>query len=165
VSPTTPSLATQYHKYYHTGPTPGLSPLHAQTLARGPLAAVRLHRAACSGTARAAVRAGGGDDANAGAHQQPHAGSQDNGNGKLLLPQLDRLHLAFKRSQASPSASSSSQDQQVQQAPKSVIPTHHRVTDDDRSFIVLTETKFSFRCIPVWDLYSPHRTRVEKKHM
>ena len=37
--------------------------------------------------------------------------------------------------------------------------------DDDPSFIVLTETKFSFRCIPVWDRYSPHRTRVEKKHM
>jgi hypothetical protein len=36
--------------------------------------------------------------------------------------------------------------------------------DDDRSFIVLTETKFSFRCIPVWDRYSPHRTRVEKKN-
>ena len=37
---------------------------------------------------------------------------------------------------------------------------------DDPSFIVLTETKFSFRCIPVWDQYSPHRTRVEiKKHM
>jgi hypothetical protein len=35
--------------------------------------------------------------------------------------------------------------------------------DDDPSFIVLTETKFSFRCIPVWDRYSPHRTRVEKK--
>ncbi len=35
--------------------------------------------------------------------------------------------------------------------------------DDDRSFIVLTETKFSFRCIPVWDRYSPHLTRVEKK--
>ena len=34
---------------------------------------------------------------------------------------------------------------------------------DDPLFIVLTETKFSFRCIPVWDLYSPHRTRVEKK--
>ena len=33
----------------------------------------------------------------------------------------------------------------------------------DRPFIVLTETKFSFRCIPVWDRYSPHRTRVEKK--
>ncbi len=33
----------------------------------------------------------------------------------------------------------------------------------DPSFIVLTETKFSFRCIPVWDWYSPHRTRVEKK--
>ena len=27
--------------------------------------------------------------------------------------------------------------------------------DDDPSFIVLTETKFSFRCIPVWDRYSP----------
>ena len=37
-------------------------------------------------------------------------------------------------------------------------------TDDDPSFIVLTETKFSFRCIPVWDRYSPHRTRVEKKN-
>ena len=37
---------------------------------------------------------------------------------------------------------------------------------DDPPFIVLTETKFSFRCIPVWDRYSPHRTRVEKKkHM
>jgi hypothetical protein len=36
-------------------------------------------------------------------------------------------------------------------------------TGDDPSFIVLTETKFSFRCIPVWDRYSPHRTRVEKK--
>jgi hypothetical protein len=35
--------------------------------------------------------------------------------------------------------------------------------DDDPPFIVLTETKFIFRCIPVWDRYSPHRTRVEKK--
>ncbi len=34
---------------------------------------------------------------------------------------------------------------------------------NDTPFIVLTETKFSFRCIPVWDRYSPHRTRVEKK--
>ena len=34
---------------------------------------------------------------------------------------------------------------------------------DDPPFVVLTETKFSFRCIPVWDLYSPHQTRVEKK--
>ncbi len=37
--------------------------------------------------------------------------------------------------------------------------------NDDPPFFVLTETKFSFRCIPVWDRYSPHRTRVEKKHM
>jgi hypothetical protein len=26
---------------------------------------------------------------------------------------------------------------------------------DDPSFIVLTDTKFSVRCIPVWDRYSP----------
>ena len=25
-----------------------------------------------------------------------------------------------------------------------------QIVDDDRPFIVLTETKFSFRCIPVW---------------
>ena len=73
--------------------------------------------------------AGGGAAANAGAHPQPPAGSQDNSNGKLLLPQLDRLHLAFKRRQVSPSASSSSQDQQAQQPPKSVIPTQKRVTE------------------------------------
>jgi len=36
------------------------------------------------------------------------------------------------------------------------------ITDDDHPFIVLTETKFSLRCIPVWARYSPHRTRVEK---
>jgi hypothetical protein len=73
--------------------------------------------------------AGGGAAANAGAHPQPHTGSQDNGNGKLLLPQLDRLHLAFMRSQVSPSASSTSQDQQSQHLPKSVIPTQRRVTE------------------------------------
>ena len=37
-------------------------------------------------------------------HQPPlpqpqKAGSQDNGNGKLVLPQVNRLHEAFKRSQ------------------------------------------------------------------
>ena len=31
----------------------------------------------------------------------------------------------------------------------------------DRPFIVLTETKSSYRHIPVWARYSPHRTRVE----
>jgi hypothetical protein len=51
--------------------------------------------------------------ANAGAHPQPqHAGSQDNGNGKLVLLQLNRLHEAFKLSQIPFSACSSSQDQQ-----------------------------------------------------
>jgi hypothetical protein len=34
---------------------------------------------------------------------------------------------------------------------------------DDHPFIVLTETKFSLCCIPVWVRYSPLRTRVEKK--
>ena len=72
--------------------------------------------------------AGGGAAANADAHPQPHAGSQDNGNGNLL-PQLDRLHLAFKRSQVSPSLSSTSQDQQSQHLPKSVIPTQRQVTE------------------------------------
>jgi hypothetical protein len=73
--------------------------------------------------------AGGCPAANAGAHPQPPAGSQDNSNGKILLPQRDSLHLAFKRRQVSPSASSSSQDQQAQQPPKSVIPSQFRVTE------------------------------------
>jgi hypothetical protein len=67
--------------------------------------------------------------ANTDTHPQPHAGSQDNGNGKLLLPELDCLHLAFKWSQVSPTVSSSSQDQQSQHLPKSVIPTHRSVTE------------------------------------
>ena len=71
----------------------------------------------------------GGAAANAGAHPQPHAGSQDNCNSKLLLPELDCLHLAFKWSQVSPTVSSSSQDQQSQHLPKSVIPTHCSVTE------------------------------------
>ena len=34
-------------------------------------------------------------------------------------------------------------------------------TGINQPFIVLTETKFSYRYIPVWARYSPHRTRVE----
>jgi hypothetical protein len=34
-------------------------------------------------------------------------------------------------------------------------------TNDDDPFIVLTETKFSIRYIPVWARYSSLRTRVE----
>ena len=49
--------------------------------------------------------------------------------GAVVLLQEDRLYLAFKRRQVSPSASSSSQDQQAQQPPKSVIPTQKRVTE------------------------------------
>ena len=38
------------------------------------------------------------------------------------------------------------------------LPSPH---DDDHPFIVLTETKFSIRYIPVWARYSPLQTRVE----
>jgi hypothetical protein len=71
--------------------------------------------------------AGGGAAANAGANPQPqHAGSQDNGNGKLVLPQLNRLHEAFKRSQVPLPASSSCQDQQPNRP--TPIPTQKRLT-------------------------------------
>jgi hypothetical protein len=85
--------------------------------------------------------AGGGSAANAGAHPQPHTGSQDNSNCKLLLPQLNHLHLAFKQSQVSPSESSSSQGQQPQQPPKSVIPTQCCVTEQ------LTKNWLPFRAL------------------
>ena len=38
--------------------------------------------------------------------------------------------------------------------------TSRATRTDDHPFIVLTETKFSSHCIPVWDRYSPYRTRV-----
>ena len=98
----------------------------AQACARGPPTALRLHRSAGSSTTSAAVRAGGSAAAHAGAHAQHQpVGSQDNGNGKLVLPQLNRLHEAFKRSQVSPPASSSSQDQPTRPRP---IPSQRRVT-------------------------------------
>jgi hypothetical protein len=60
------------------------------------------------------------------ANPQPQpASSQDNGNGKLVLPQLNRLHEAFKRSQVSTPASSSSQDQPTRPRP---IPSQRRLT-------------------------------------
>ena len=37
--------------------------------------------------------------------------------------------------------------------------------DDDRPFIVLTETKFSFRCIPVWIGTLLTGLGSKKKHM
>ena len=70
--------------------------------------------------------AGGSSAANAGANPQPQpTASQDNGNGKLL-PQLNRLHEAFKRSQVSPPALNSSQDQQP--ARPSAFPSQRRLT-------------------------------------
>jgi hypothetical protein len=72
--------------------------------------------------------AGGSAAANASTNPQPQpAGSQDNGQGKLVLPQLNRLHEAFKRSQVSQPASSSYQDQQPTRRP-SPIPSQRRLT-------------------------------------
>jgi hypothetical protein len=72
--------------------------------------------------------AGGSAAENAGANPQPQpAGSQDNGHCKLVLPQLNCLHEAFKRSQVSHPGSSSSEDQQPSHRP-SPIPSHRRLT-------------------------------------
>jgi hypothetical protein len=74
-----------------------------------------------------AVGAVGSAAANAGANTQPQpAGTQDNGNGKLVLPQLNRFHEAFKRSRVSHLASPSSQDQQPTRL--SPIPSQRRLT-------------------------------------
>jgi hypothetical protein len=87
--------------------------LPAQAYARGPPTALRLHRSAGGSTTSAAVRRRRQRCCHAGANPQPQpARSQDNGNVKLVLPQLNLLHEAFKRSQVFPPASSSSQDQQ-----------------------------------------------------
>jgi hypothetical protein len=45
------------------------------------------------------------------------------------------------------------------QAPSSLFRVF--LGDDDPSFIVLTETKFSFCCIPVWDRYCRYRAPTE----
>ena len=88
---------------------------------------LRLLRSAGRSTAPAAVRAGGGAATNAGENTQPqHAGSQDNGTGRLVLPQLNTFHEAFKRSQDHPPASSSSQDQKPNRP--AAIPTQRRLT-------------------------------------
>jgi hypothetical protein len=66
--------------------------------------------------------------ANADAHPQPQpAGTQDDGHGKLVIPHLNRLHEAFKRSQVSHPESSSSQDQQPTRWP-SPIPSQRLLT-------------------------------------
>jgi hypothetical protein len=51
---------------------------------------------------------------------------QDDGIGKLVLPQLNCIHEAFKRNQIPSSASSSSQDQQPNRP--TPIPTQRRLT-------------------------------------
>jgi hypothetical protein len=101
----------------------------AQACARGPPTVLRLHRLASSSTTSAAARrptqlAAARLPAGANPQTQP-AGSQDNGNGKLVLPQLNRLHEAVTRSQVSPLASSSSQDQPTRPRP---IPSQRSLT-------------------------------------
>jgi hypothetical protein len=59
--------------------------------------------------------------------QHQPAGPQDNCHGKLVLPQLNNLHEALKRSQVSHPASSSSQDQLPTRWP-SPIPSQLRIT-------------------------------------
>ena len=71
--------------------------------------------------------AGGSAAANAGTPPPPPlARSQDPGSGTLVLPQLNRLHEAYKRRQVAPPASSSSQDQQP--TASGPIPSQRRLT-------------------------------------
>ena len=106
----------------------------AQACARGPPTALRLHRSASSSTpcAAAACSQAAARLPNAGANPQPQpAGSQDNGNGKLVLPQLNNQlqppHEAFKRTQASPPPASSSSQDQPATRPRP-IPSQRRLT-------------------------------------
>ena len=91
--------------------------LPAKAYARGPLAVVQHHD--CTNQPAAAQPAQPSEQAaalllNAGANPQSQpAGSQDNCKGKLLLPQLNHLHEAFKLSQVSHPVSSNSQDQRL----------------------------------------------------
>ena len=112
-SPTTPSPDVRQRTQRTPGSLPSWAPLPAQ-----------LNR---SGAAQPAPPscAGGSAAANAGANPQPQpAGSQDNGHGKLVLPQLNRLREAFKRSQVCPPAYSS-QDQPTRPRP---TPSQRRLT-------------------------------------
>ena len=71
--------------------------------------------------------AGGSAAANAGAPPPPPPPrSQDTGSGTLVLPQLNRLHEAYKRRQVAPPASSRSQDQQP--TASGPIPSQRRLT-------------------------------------
>ena len=94
--------------------------LHAKASSRGPPSKLRLFRSAGISTARAAVRAGGGAAAN--------AGSQDNGNGKLFLPQLNRLQEEKKRSEVPPLASSWTLPALRTSSP--IVPTPLQVSSD-----------------------------------
>ena len=107
----------------------------------------------------------GGAAAGAGAAQQPQsAGPQDHGDGQLLLPQLNRLHEAYKRSPVASSASSSSQDQQP---PKPTIPTQKRVTQQLSthwaSFKVLRQRYAGSRFAQQLELHLPQKHKATEQ--
>ena len=112
-----------------------------------------------------AARGAGGAAAGAGAAQQPQsAGPQDHGDGQLLLPQLNRLHEAYKRSPVASSASSSSQDQQP---PKPTIPTQKRVTQQLSthwsSFKVLRQRYAGSRFAQQLELHLPQKHKATEQ--
>jgi hypothetical protein len=104
-------------------------PLHAQALARGPLAAVRLHQAVCSGTPHAAVRHLLRRCCQRG--RTPAASRRLPGQLQQQAPPTATRPPSFGIHAGSgvPSVSSTSQDQQSQHLQKSVIPTHCSVTE------------------------------------
>ena len=102
-------------------------PSHAQAPARKSSAGLRLPGAACSGPARTAIRCGrqrGGK--RRGASSTAARARPGHQSGTLVLPQLNRLHEAYKRRQDALPASSSSQDQQP--TASGPIPSQRRLT-------------------------------------
>ena len=104
----------------------------------------------------------GGAAAGAGAGQPPQpAGSQDQQDGKLILPQLNRLHEVYKRNQVASSASASSQDQQPA---KPTIPSQKRVTQQLTThwplFKALRQTFANTRFAQQLQLHQPQKVKA-----
>ena len=104
----------------------------------------------------------GGAAAGAGAGQPPQpAGSQDQQDGKLILPQLNRLHEVYKRNQVASPASDSSQDQQPA---KPTIPSQKRVTQQLTThwplFKALRQTFANTRAAQQLQLHQPQKVKA-----
>ena len=89
------------------------------------------------------------------------AGSQDQQDGKLILPQLNRLHEVYKRNQVASSASDSSQDQQPA---KPTIPSQKRVTQQLTThwplFKALRQTFANTRFAQQLQLHQPQKVKA-----